>query len=138
MHFSDIIKRDGTTFSFEFFPPRTDQAWDALLDRMSDFEALKPSFISVTYGAGGSTRQRTNDLVIRLKEEGRVDPTPHLTCVKHSREEIASILQRYAEAGVSNILALRGDHPADDPDYDPSRDANYFSFYVIFFVPLQC
>jgi methylenetetrahydrofolate reductase (NADPH) len=89
---------------------------------MAEFESLKPSFVSVTYGAGGSTRQRTNDLVVRLKKEGRVDPIPHLTCVKHTHDEIEPILQRYAEAGVSNILALRGDHPGDDPEYDPTSD----------------
>ena len=122
MHISDIIQRDGKTISFEFFPPRTDTARDALLDRMAEFESLKPSFVSVTYGAGGSTRQRTNDLVVRLKKEGRVDPIPHLTCVKHAHDEIEPILQRYVEAGVSNILALRGDHPGDDPEYDPASD----------------
>lgn len=122
MHISDIIQRDGKTISFEFFPPRTDTARDELLNRMGEFESLKPSFVSVTYGAGGSTRQRTNDLVVRLKEEGRVDPIPHLTCVKHVHGEIEPILQRYADAGISNILALRGDLPGDDPEYDPAGD----------------
>tara|TARA_B100001059_G_C17838971_1_gene590518 strand:- start:8905 stop:9822 length:918 start_codon:yes stop_codon:yes gene_type:complete len=122
MHMSEIIQRDGKTFSFEFFPPRTDTAWDALLARMGDFSALKPSFVSVTYGAGGSTRQRTNDLVVRLKQEGGVDPIPHLTCIKHTRDEIESILERYAEAGISNILTLRGDHPIEDVGYDATDD----------------
>lgn len=122
MHISDIFKRDRQTFSFEFFPPRSEAAWGALLERMNDFAALDPSFVSVTYGAGGSTRQRTNDLVVQLNRDEQVDAVPHLTCIRHSHDEIADILQQYAEAGVSNILALRGDHPTDS-DYDPSSDA---------------
>ena len=121
MHIHDIFKRDRQTFSFEFFPPRTDTALDALLDRMDDFAALAPSFVSVTYGAGGSTRQRTNDLVVQLNESDRVDAIPHLTCVQHTHDEIETILHRYADAGISNILALRGDHPLDE-DYDPAAD----------------
>ena len=73
MHIRDIFDRDTTTYSFEFFPPRTDAGWDALFRRISDFEKLTPSFVSVTYGAGGSTRQRTHDLVMRLKESTRLD-----------------------------------------------------------------
>jgi len=117
MHIADIFARDKTTVSFEFFPPRTDDGWEALFDRISDFEALGPSFVSVTYGAGGSTRLRTHDVVMRLHRETSLDPIPHLTCVCHCRAEIDAILQRYAAAGVSNVLALRGDRPADRPDY---------------------
>jgi methylenetetrahydrofolate reductase (NADPH) len=123
MHIADIVARDTTTFSFEFFPPRSEQAWDALFRRISDFESLAPSFVSVTYGAGGSTRQHTHELVVRLLRETSLDPTPHLTCVCHDEGEIEQILVRYAEAGVSNIMALRGDAPRDVADYDPSRDA---------------
>ncbi len=68
MHVGDIFRRDSMTFSFEFFPPRTDAGWEALFRRISDFEALQPSFVSVTYGAGGSTREQTHELVVRLKE----------------------------------------------------------------------
>ncbi|MGI9015214.1 MAG: methylenetetrahydrofolate reductase [NAD(P)H] [Phycisphaerales bacterium] len=117
MHITDIIARDGATFSFEFFPPRTETGWDALFSRISDFESLAPSFVSVTYGAGGSTRQRTHDTVIALKDRTRLDPIPHLTCVRHSHVDICDILSRYAEAGISNVLALRGDRPTDDPAY---------------------
>jgi methylenetetrahydrofolate reductase (NADPH) len=76
----------------------------------------------VTYGAGGSTRELTHDLVLRLKSTTTLDPVPHLTCVGHTRDEIAAILERYATAGVSNILALRGDPPRDKPDYNHADD----------------
>lgn len=112
MHIREIFERDSTTFSFEFFPPRDDEAWGALFERISEFEALRPSFVSVTYGAGGSTRERTHELVLRLHQDTALHPVPHLTCVGHRRGEIAEILDRYAEAGVGNVLALHGDPPA--------------------------
>ena len=116
MHIRDIFEQDSTTFSFEFFPPRTDAGWETLFTRISDFEALGPSFVSVTYGAGGATRQQTHDMVVRLHRDSKLDPVPHLTCVCHSRDEIEQILQRYAEAEISNILALHGDPPSDRPE----------------------
>jgi methylenetetrahydrofolate reductase (NADPH) len=113
MHIHDILKRDATTLSYEFFPPRTDAGWESLFESIRAFEPLEPSFVSVTYGAGGSTRDRTHELVVRLRRETTLDPIPHLTCIGHTRAEIRAILERYAEAGVSNILALRGDPPRD-------------------------
>ncbi len=85
-------------------------------------EPLKPSFVSMTYGAGGTTRDLTHDLVVRLKRETTVDPVPHLTCISQSEEEIGQIVQRYAQAKVSNILALGGDPPRDNPNYSRDRD----------------
>ena len=128
MHIADIFKRDSTTFSFEFFPPKTHEAWEELLERISDFESLSPSFVSVTYGAGGSTRERTHELVLKLKSRGQLDPVPHLTTVGHTCGEVEQILTRYAAAGVSNIMALRGDRPLDIPGYDPMQ--NEFSFAI--------
>jgi len=122
MHINDILKNGEPTFSFEFFPPKTQQALDQLFGAIRQLEPLKPAFVSVTYGAGGSTREMTHELVVRLKTTTTLDPIPHLTCVGHTEEEIAAILQRYAAAGVSNILALRGDPPRDRPDYDHSHD----------------
>ncbi|MBC7527671.1 MAG: methylenetetrahydrofolate reductase [NAD(P)H] [Chthonomonadaceae bacterium] len=123
MHIQDIFAQYKTTFSFEFFPPKDDEAAEQLYKSISELETLRPSFVSVTYGAGGSTRQRTHDLVVRLKNETACDPIPHLTCVCHGEEEISQILQRYAEAGVSNILALGGDPPRQLDGYDRSQDA---------------
>lgn len=113
MHIREIFQRDPTTLSFEFFPPRSEAGWPALFETLQACERLRPSFVSVTYGAGGSTRDRTHDLVVRLRRETSLDPIPHLTCIGHRREEIREILRRYWDAGVGNILALRGDPPAD-------------------------
>jgi methylenetetrahydrofolate reductase (NADPH) len=123
MHILDILARRRPSFSFEFFPPKSAAAWDELYTAIVELEAFDPSFVSVTYGAGGSTRDATHDLVVRIKETTKTSPVPHLTCVGHSEEEIEAILIRYAEAGVSNILALRGDPPRDWPSYDWSDSA---------------
>ena len=119
MHIADILARDGRTVSFEFFPPSSEAAAAALEDRLDAFAELEPSFVSVTYGAGGSTRTRTHDLVVQLQDEGRLDPVPHLTCASHNEAEIDEILQRYARHGISNILAVRGALPAEGPSRQP-------------------
>ena len=123
MHIQDIFKQNPTTFSFEFFPPKTDEAAESLYKNIAELEALKPSFVSVTYGAGGSTRQRTNDLVVKIKQTTGLDPIPHLTCVCHTEADIQQILERYAAEGVTNILALGGDPPRDLKNYDKAKDA---------------
>ena len=121
MHISDILSAPKPSLSFEFFPPRAQAAWEELYETIRDLETLSPTFVSVTYGAGGSTRELTNDLVLRIRQTTNIPPVPHLTCVGHTRDEIDAILTRYAEAGVANILALRGDPPKDQPDYDWSQ-----------------
>ncbi len=118
MHISDILAPDRPSFSFEFFPPRTAESWDDLFRTIRDLEPLAPSFVSVTYGAGGGTRELTHDLVLRNKRDTLIPPIPHLTCVGHTRDEVAAILHRYAAEGVMNILALRGDPPRGMQDYD--------------------
>lgn len=123
MHILDIFSRDPVTISFEFFPPKTPEGFETLFANIRRLEPLRPSFVSVTYGAGGSTREQTHDLVLRIKQETAITPVPHLTCVCHGREEIGEILSRYAGAGVQNILALGGDPPRQMADYDRSRDA---------------
>ncbi len=123
MHIQDILQRYRTMISFEFFPPKTESSSEALYRTIAELEPYKPSFVSVTYGAGGSTRELTHDLVVRLKQTTSLDPIPHLTCVCHQEDEIRSIVERYAAAGVSNILALGGDPPHDRADWDRSRDA---------------
>jgi methylenetetrahydrofolate reductase (NADPH) len=123
MHIGDIFQQQSPTFSFEFFPPKTADGAQALYESIAELEPLHPSFVSVTYGAGGSTRQVTHDLVVRIKRATPLDPIPHLTCVCHQEGEIREILQRYAEAGVSNILALGGDLPRDKPGWDRGTDA---------------
>ncbi|PAW64890.1 MAG: methylenetetrahydrofolate reductase [NAD(P)H] [Verrucomicrobiia bacterium Tous-C2TDCM] len=123
MHIQDILAKGGPTLSFEFFPPKTVEASEALYETISELEAYDPSFVSVTYGAGGSTRELTHDLVVRLKTTTSLDPIPHLTCVCHEESDISSILGRYAEEGVGNILALGGDPPRDLKNYVKANDA---------------
>jgi methylenetetrahydrofolate reductase (NADPH) len=134
MHVTDIFEEHSITFSFEFFPPRTDVGWDAFFHRISDFETLAPSFVSVTYGAGGSTREQTHELVVRLKDETSLDPIPHLTCVCHRGEEIGHVLERYAEHGISNIMALHGDPPASVDDYNRSNDEFKYAIDLVRYI----
>ena len=123
MHISDILRPGRPTLSFEFFPPKSAEAFDALFQTIGELEAYRPSFVSVTYGAGGSTRELTHDLVVRIKRTTSLDPIPHLTCVCHSEADVEAILERYAAAGVSNILALGGDPPRNLAGYDRAKDA---------------
>jgi methylenetetrahydrofolate reductase (NADPH) len=123
VHILDIFAAHPTTFSFEFFPPKTPESSELLFQTISHLEALKPSFVDVTYGAGGGTRDLTNDLVLRIRRETKLETIPHLTCVCHSEAEIDQVLSQWAANGVSNILALAGDLPAGKKDWDRSKDA---------------
>jgi methylenetetrahydrofolate reductase (NADPH) len=123
VHIQDIFAAHPTTFSFEFFPPKTPESSELLFQTISHLEALKPSFVDVTYGAGGGTRDLTNDLVLRIRRETKLETIPHLTCVCHTEKEIDQILAQWAANGVSNILALSGDLPAGKLDWDRSKDA---------------
>ncbi|MBE2284135.1 MAG: methylenetetrahydrofolate reductase [NAD(P)H] [Prosthecobacter sp.] len=134
MHIADILKTQRPTLSFEFFPPKTAEASEALYQTIGELEAFKPSFVSVTYGAGGSTRELTHDLVVRIKTTTTLDPIPHLTCVCHSEADIAAILERYATAGVSNILALGGDPPKNLANYDRTKDAFQHAADLVAFI----
>jgi methylenetetrahydrofolate reductase (NADPH) len=134
MHIHDIFVADQTTVSFEFFPPKTAADAEALYENIAELETLQPSFVSVTYGAGGSTRQLTHDLVVRLKQTTTLDPIPHLTCVGHSEREIEEILTKYAEAGISNMLALGGDLPRDTPNHDRRADAFQHAAQLVSFI----
>ncbi len=122
MHITDIMRKDSPTFSFEFFPPQTPEAAETLYQTIRELESYMPDFVSVTYGAGGSTRALTHDLVERIKTTTKLNPIPHLTCVCHREDEIDAILLRYAQSAISNILALGGDPPRGMP-YDKARDS---------------
>lgn len=124
MHLRDLFAKHGQTFSFEFFPPKTAPAADELFESIRELDQLGPSFVSVTYGAGGSTRDLTHDLVVKLRSTTSLDPIPHLTCVNHDEGEIMAILERYATAGISNIMALRGDVPKG-LETDPWKGLRY-------------
>ena len=119
MRVDELLAR-GQTFSFEFFPPKTDEAQAQLNDTINELTPLQPNFFSVTYGAQGGERTRTRDVVVALARKGLVPPVAHLTCVGHTREEISALLGEYKAAGVENILALGGDIPADPTQIGPS------------------
>ncbi len=112
MRIADLLAR-GPSYSFEFFPPKTPAAEAQLERTLRELQPLKPSYVSVTYGAGGTTRERTHDLVVRMHREFGLTAMAHLTCAAHLRAELVDILTRYRDAGVENILALRGDPPKD-------------------------
>lgn len=134
MHIADHLARQRPTFSFEFFPPKTDQGWETLFSNITELEPLEPTFVSVTYGAGGSTREQTHNLVVRIKQQTNLDPIPHLTCVCHSEADIRGILERYAEANVGNILALGGDPPKWMEDYEKEADAFKHAIDLVKFI----
>lgn len=106
-------------FSFEFFPPKTDEGTANLLKTLEDLAPLEPGFVSVTYGAGGSTRDRTVELVTRIKRDTGIEAMAHLTCVGHTREELRGLLHTLAGAKIDNVLALRGDPPQGQKTYEP-------------------
>ncbi len=110
----------GRTFSFEFSPPKTVQAQISLGQTIAELAPLAPSFVSVTYGAGGTTREFTRDVVLWVRRETSIPPMAHLTCVGHTRAEIEDIIATYVSAGVENVLALAGDPPKDSADARPS------------------
>jgi methylenetetrahydrofolate reductase (NADH) len=133
MHIMDIMRRDSPTFSFEFFPPKTSGAAETLYQTIRDLESYMPHFVSVTYGAGGSTRDLTHDLVERIQHTTKLEPIPHLTCICHTEEEIEEILLRYAESAIGTILALGGDRPAGIA-YDKSRDSFQHAIDLVKFI----
>jgi methylenetetrahydrofolate reductase (NADPH) len=111
----------GRTYSFEFSPPGTEAGWMTLGRTIAELDYLNPSFVSVTYGAGGGTRVRTHEAVAWIRKETPVTPMAHLTCVSHTRAQITEILDAYDSVGVENILALAGDPPSDPTKAGPSE-----------------
>jgi methylenetetrahydrofolate reductase (NADPH) len=111
MKIKELIAQQGKSISFEFFPPKTKEDEDRLFGVIAELEALKPTFVSVTYGAGGGTLKNTRNVVLRIKRETSLSPMPHLTCVDQSGDELKDILEDYKEHGIENVLALRGDPP---------------------------
>jgi len=134
MHILDIFREHPTTFSFEFFPPKTDKASEDLFSTIAQLQVLQPSFVSVTYGAGGSTRERTHDLIVRIQRETNLTAVSHLTCVCHTLAELTAIFDRYAASGIENILALGGDPPRNLANYDRADDAFQYADGLVRFI----
>jgi methylenetetrahydrofolate reductase (NADPH) len=130
-------ERGEPIFSFEFFPPKTDDGVRALFETVEALRPLGPAYVSVTYGAGGSTRARTVELVKRFKRESEVEAMAHVTCVGASREEIAAVLDEVAEAGVQNVLALRGDPPRGQAAFTPHPEGFRFASELVAFIRSQ-
>lgn len=134
MHIAQILARPGTQFSFEFFPPKTPEGSAILFETIEQLTPLKPAFVSVTYGAGGSTRDLTRDLVIRLQRETSLNVVAHLTAVGASRAELHAILEDYASAGIENLMVLRGDPPRDQPHYTPPADGFRYAADLVAYI----
>lgn len=128
------LRSTRPTLSFEFFPPKSAQGSQELLETVHELGALDPAFVSVTYGAGGTTRERTREVVQRIISETSVPTVPHLTCIGHSQSEMEEILDQYREDKVGTILALRGDPPRNQPDYDRSKDYFHFASDLVAFI----
>ena len=124
---SDLLA-SGPTWSFEFFPPKTPEGMVALHDTVAQLSELAPDFVSITYGALGTTRSTTRDLVVKINDEQSFPAMPHLTGVGHTRQDLVSLLEDYRACGVHNVLALAGDPPADGSD--PGGDFTYASELV--------
>lgn len=134
MRIADILARKRPVFSFEFFPPKSDEASRQLENTILELKPLEPDFVSVTYGAGGSTREKTIDLVSRIKADTGIDAMAHLTCVGSTREELKSVLERLGDAGVENILGLRGDPPKGQTQFVATEGGFSYSNELIAFI----
>jgi methylenetetrahydrofolate reductase (NADPH) len=117
MHIRDLLNQQQPCFSFEFFPPRTREGAEQLYKTMVDLVLLRPSYVSVTYGAGGSTRELTHGLIIRIREHTGLTVVSHMTCVGATKADIGEILREYQEHGIDDILALRGDPPKGETSF---------------------
>ncbi len=122
MRIADRLRQSEPCFSFEFFPPKSDDGVAQLFTTLKELADLQPGFVSVTYGAGGSTRQLTIELTSAIKRETGIEAMAHLTCVGHGRGELAEILERLRTAGIQNVLPLRGDPPQNQSTFVPAPD----------------
>ncbi|MFQ5411363.1 MAG: methylenetetrahydrofolate reductase [NAD(P)H] [Phycisphaerae bacterium] len=122
MRIRELLSTGRPCFSFEFFPPKTDAGLESLRKAVRSLRDLNPTFVSVTYGAGGSTRDRTIELVTEIQRHYGIEVMAHLTCVGAARKEIAAVLTRLIDGGVENVLALRGDPPKGETSFVPPAD----------------
>lgn len=129
----DLIQQKDFSASFEFFPPKTEQGSENLFQNIKNLMPLNPSYVSVTYGAGGSTQELTHELILRLQKETQLCIVSHLTCVGHTKEQFHEILEKYNKSGIENILALRGDPPLGQTQFKATEGGfNYASDMVAY------
>ena len=131
---TDIFAQKKLTFSFELFPPKTEEGYLKLLNNIHLLCDLKPDFISCTYGAGGGSREKTLDIVEHIQSTHHVLSVAHLTCVLHTKIEIKNILAEMKQRGINNVLALRGDPPKDNPNWAPGKDNFKYSWELVAFI----
>ena len=122
MRVDELLATQRPVFSVEFFPPKTPTGFDLLFETVEALKPLEPDYVSVTYGAGGATRDGTVEIVERIKRDHGIEAMAHLSCVGETREGLAAILERFGEVGVENVLALRGDPPRGEEEFIPPRD----------------
>ncbi len=127
MKIGELLSKKRTSISFEFFPPKTAEAQEELFETIKNLSSLEPTFVSVTYGAGGSTRERTKNIVKRIKRETNLTVMAHLTCIGHTKREIVEILNEYKDMGIENIFALRGDIPVGQEDFAIPKDGCHYA-----------
>jgi methylenetetrahydrofolate reductase (NADPH) len=130
----ESLRQGRPTLSFELFPPKNPTGWGTLYATLAEIAKLSPDYISVTYGAGGSTRSKTVDLVARIQSELGIESMAHLTCVGHSRKEISDILESLQSQGIHNVLALRGDPPKGDTAFKPHPEGFAHASDLIAFI----
>ncbi len=134
MHIAQVFQRHCPAISFEFFPPKTEMASLELFQSIQQLAPLKPAYVSVTYGAGGSTRERTHDLVVKLQQETSLTIVSHLTCVGSTQDEIFQILEKYQASGIQNIMALRGDPPKGETRFVPQAGGFPYAADLVSFI----
>lgn len=127
MRIRELLATGRPSFSFEFFPPKTEEGSTHLLRTIESLSDLRPTYVSVTYGAGGSTRDLTIDLVRRIKAQFGIEAMAHLTCVGSHRDQIRAIVDRLAESGIENVLALRGDPPRGETEFHATEGGFHFA-----------
>jgi len=133
-HITTILKKKKPALSFEFFPPKTEEGAAALFQTMKNLTPLKPAYVSVTYGAGGTTRTLTQDLVLRIQKETNMTVVAHLTCVGASKDELYEVLSSFWNSGIRNIMALRGDPPKGTAIFKPNKHGFSFAVELVRFI----
>ncbi|MBT5471677.1 MAG: methylenetetrahydrofolate reductase [NAD(P)H] [Nitrospina sp.] len=134
MKISDKLKSSAPVFSFEFFPPKDEAGFQSLFETIEQLKYANPAFVSVTYGAGGSTRSKTVDLVGKIKNDIAIEAMAHLTCVGHQKDEIVSVLESLQACGIENILALRGDPPKGEEQFVKTEGGFGFANELVSFI----